>query len=90
MAGSLHCGKRSLEYIPKSLKCDNVGHVLSIASLGGGGLKKRDRQIVNDGHQRYKLPALTTGLVQKENKFRRVKMTCKYFVFPFLHRLRCS
>jgi hypothetical protein len=58
---------------------------ICIACLGGK-VNNLYWQMISDCNYRHKLPSLTPGLVQKNNKFRRVQVTCKYFVFPLLHR----
>jgi hypothetical protein len=83
----LKCAKRSLEDIPESLHRYDFCDFICIARLGSSErVNNLYWQMISDCSYRYKLPSLTPGLVQKNDKFRRVQMTCKYFVFPLLHR----
>jgi hypothetical protein len=81
----LKCAKRSLEDIPEGLHRYDFRDFICIACLGGK-VHNLYWQMISDCNYRHKLPSLTPGLVQKNNKFRRVQVTCKYFVFPLLHR----
>ena len=83
----LECAKRSLEDIPESLHRYDFRDFICIARLGGSErVNNLYWQMISDCNYCYKLPSLTPGLIQKNNEFRRVQVTCKYFVFPLLHR----
>src|ERR1700730_15542488 len=78
--------KWSLEDIPESFHGNDFSYFTRIGRLGRScRLNNLQRLIFSDRNQRDKVPPVTAGFVQNHNEFRRVQVTCKYFVFPFLH-----